>query len=136
MSLQFYKVKICKYMSYTVVNVLEEWIKHEYIFLNIRYYILFISLEYIFLTFVLPCYNFWKIASFFFLRFYLFIWERKQVSTSRGRGRSRLPADQGARYRAPSWDPKNCDLEPKAPLNQLSHPDTPVFFFFFWEGQK
>jgi len=46
----------------------------------------------------------------FFLRFYLFIWQRERESTSRensrGRGRSRLPAKQGARCGARSQDPE------------------------------
>ena len=46
---------------------------------------------------------------FFVLEFYLFIWQREQESTSRqssrGRGRSRLPTEQGARCGAQSQDP-------------------------------
>ena len=62
-----------------------------------------------------------QISFFFFSKDYLFIWERASErvqaggAAGRGRGRSRLPAEQGAPRRAQT-------------LNQLSHPGAHYLF--------
>ena len=72
----------------------------------------------------------------FFLRFYLFIWEREWESTSRGttRGRwkSSLLTEQGA-WR-PTWGsipgPWDHDLSQSQMLNWLGHPGAPISMCF------
>ena len=64
--------------------------------------------------------------SIFFLRFYLFIWQTMYTHTSRGRGRSRLPMEQGGSL---TWSsipgPWDHDLSRRQTLNQLNHPGAP-----------
>ena len=68
---------------------------------------------------------------------YLFIWQRlreresERGNTSRGsgRGRSRLPTEQGAWCRAQSQDPGIMTQAEGRGFNTLSHPGAPIYLF-------
>ena len=64
---------------------------------------------YYFILFYFILFFYFFIFLFYFILFYLFIWEGARGSTSRGssrrRGRSRLPTEQGPRCGAQSQDP-------------------------------
>ena len=70
---------------------------------------------------------------FFFLRFYLFERGKGSVSRGRGRERSRLPAQRGARIRGSilDWSIDRWVYDPsqRQTLNQLSHPGAPACVF-------
>ena len=77
---------------------------------------------------------------FFFLRFYLFIWQTEITSRQRGRqrerGGSRLPAEQRAWCWARWHGPGIMTRAKGRGFNPLSHPGTPklcffIFLFFF-----
>ena len=61
----------------------------------------------------------------FFLRFFIYLRASKRVTMSgQGRGRNRLPAEQGAQGRTQPWDDDLSQI-----LNQLSHPHALIYFF-------
>ena len=68
---------------------------------------------------------------FFFLRFYLFIWQIEITSRQRGRqrerGGSRFPAEQRTECWAPSQDPGIMTWAKGRGFNPLSHPGAPVY---------
>ena len=74
----------------------------------------------------------------YFLKFDLFTWhrerEREQESTIRRSGRGK--AEQGAWWRGSISGPWDHDLRRRQALNQLSHPDAPVYYIFIYEGRR
>ena len=76
----------------------------------------------------------------FFFNVYLFLRQR-ETGHERGRGRERGRHRIGNRLQAPSHQPRarrgarthgprDCDLSRSRTLNQLSHPGTPLIYFF------
>ena len=72
---------------------------------------------------------------FFFLRFYLFIWQRerqreREHKQGEGRGKSRLPTEQGAWCGARSQDPEIMTQAEGSRLTKTEPPRCPLLLFF------